>query len=44
MFEPNNPFLTGSALDALSEWSNVLKSGSGLDVWMEIAECSDRQF
>ena len=26
MFESDNPFLTGSALDALSEWSNVLKS------------------
>lgn len=25
-FESDNPFLTGSALDALSEWSNVLKS------------------
>lgn len=26
MFESDNPFLTGSALEALSEWSNVLKS------------------
>lgn len=26
MLESTNPFLSGSALDALSEWSNVLKS------------------
>jgi hypothetical protein len=26
MLESANPFLTGSALDTLSEWSNVLKS------------------
>jgi SRSO17 transposase len=26
MFESDNPFLTGSALEALSQWSNVLKS------------------
>jgi SRSO17 transposase len=26
MFESDNPFLTGSALEALSEWSNVLKT------------------
>jgi SRSO17 transposase len=26
MFESDNPFLTGSAQEALSEWSNVLKS------------------
>jgi SRSO17 transposase len=26
MFESDNPFLTGSALEALSEWSHVLKT------------------
>lgn len=26
MFESDNPFLTGSALETLSEWSNVLKT------------------
>lgn len=26
MFESDNPFLTGSALEALSEWSNLLKT------------------
>ena len=26
MFGSDNPFLNGSALEALSEWSNVLKS------------------
>ena len=26
MFESDKPFLTGSALEALSEWSNVLKT------------------
>jgi SRSO17 transposase len=26
MYESDNPFLTGSALEALSEWSNVLKT------------------